>query len=125
MTDEARAPDPLKMTASEREALFEEYRAARMFGLHMNNALVDRLAKDVLHEGARKLGILKKGTLVLETEDEIVVLMDYCIYNVYRNGRNAAEQYLLDFPPVKGTEDWNYFQAAQKARAFKVLVFAV
>jgi hypothetical protein len=95
MTDEPRKLDPFAMTESERESLFLEYRTARSVGRELNHKLVKRLGKDVLDEGGRKLGLLKRGTLVFESEDEMAVLMDYCIFNVYRNGRNAAEQYLL------------------------------
>jgi hypothetical protein len=108
-------PNPFEMTASEQEALFADYRQTRSVGKQLNSKLVERLGKDVMEEGARKLGMLKKGVFMFETEDETSVLMDYCIYNVYRNGRNVVAQYLLDSPPPENSIEMRCLKAAQRA----------
>jgi hypothetical protein len=69
----------------------------------------------VLHEGGRKLGILRGGTLVFDTEDQTSVLMDYCIYDVRRNGRNAVEDHLLTIPPDSESEELNCLRSMQCA----------
>jgi hypothetical protein len=79
--------------------LVPTYLRLRKKSTALNHRLVETLSKDVLDEGGRTLGILKKGTLVLGSEDELAVLMDYCIYNVYRGGRNAVEKMLAESPP--------------------------
>src|SRR5262249_53699167 len=84
--------------------LVPTYLRLRKMGTALNHKLVQTLSKDVLDEGGRKLGILKKGTLVLGSEDELAVLMDYCIYNIYRGGRNAVEKMLEDSPPSNPDE---------------------
>jgi hypothetical protein len=115
MTSLEQMPNPFEMTASEQETLFAEYRQTRSVGMQLNNKLVERLGIDVLEEGARKLGLLKQGTFVFETEDESSVLMDYCIYNVFRNGRNAGAQYLLDSPPPENSMEMRCLKAMQRA----------
>jgi hypothetical protein len=84
--------------------LVPTYLRLRKMSMALNNRLVESLSKDALEEGGRKLGILHKGTLVLDSEDELAVLMDYCIYNVYRGGRNAVERMLADAPPSNPKE---------------------
>ena len=81
--------------------------------MRLNNELVHRLSRDMLDEGAKKIGIYHDGTFVFENEDETSVLMDYCIYNVYRNGRNAVEQYLCDDPPDPDSDEMACLQAMQ------------
>ena len=101
------------------------YKRIRPIRLHLNNELVHRLSRDVLDDGAKRIGILRKGTLVFENEDETSVLMDYCIYNVYRKGRNAVEQYLCDCPPDPDSDEMACLQAMQHARYSLVAVLRV
>jgi hypothetical protein len=56
--------------------LVQDYRRSRKIAMKLNHRLVETLGKDVMDEGGRKLGILKEGTLVLGSEDELSVLMD-------------------------------------------------
>ena len=80
-------------------ALLARYKQLRQVGLALNNKLVATLAKDVLHEGGTQLGILKKNTLVFDTEDEMAVLMDYCLHDVRRGAMNAIDRFLAKSPP--------------------------
>ena len=100
---------------ADRAAIISRYKHLRTVGRTLNHKLVQRLSKDVLHEGGRKLGILQRGTLVFNSEDETSVLMDYCIYDVYRNGRNAVEQYLVDSAPAPESDEMVCLRAMQKA----------
>ena len=88
-----------------RDEIISRYKHLRAVGRNLNHKMVERLSKDVLHEGGKKLGILRRGVLVFDSEDESSVLMDYCLYDVRRNGRNAVEQYLLDSPPAPESDE--------------------
>ena len=81
------------------------YRRFRKVGLQLNQKLVKTLSKEVLHEGGRRLGILEQGTLVFDSEDEMSVLMDYCIHNVRIGGENAVQRYLTASPPRAGSDE--------------------
>ena len=76
-----------------------EYQRLRRIRLRLNNELASRLPRDVINEGSKKIGIFQRGKIVLDCEDQVAVLMDYCIYDVYRRGRNAIDQYLCQSPP--------------------------
>lgn len=91
------------------------YQRLRPIRLRLNNELVRRLSRDVLNEGARKIGILRNGVFVFDNEDESSVLMDYCIYDVYHKGRNAIEQYLSDSPPDPDSDEMACLRAMQHA----------
>ena len=95
--------------------IIARYQRLRTTGRDLNNRLVKRLSKDALHEGGKKLGILRGGTLVFDTEDETSVLMDYCLYDVRRKGRNTIEQYLIDSPPDPESDEMTCLRAMQHA----------
>jgi len=96
------------------EHLLPVYLRLRQAGLRLNHKLVGTLSKEDLHEGARRLGILHGETLVFDSPDETSVLMDYCIYNVYRGGENSAQRYLAESPPRDSVE-MTVLQAMQTA----------
>ena len=79
--------------------LVPTYLQLRKLGMGLSHRLVKTLDKGIFDEGAQKLGSLEKGTLVLGSEDELAVVMDYCIYDVYRDGRNAVQRMLASSPP--------------------------
>src|SRR5204863_1157619 len=49
-------------------------------------------------------------------QDMIAVLMDYCIYDVRRQGRNAIERFLAETPPPANSDDMVLLQAMRHAR---------
>ncbi len=101
------------------------YQRLRPIRLRLNNELVRRLSRDVLNEGAKKIGILRGGMFVFDNEDETSVLMDYCIYDVCRKGRNAVEQYLCDCPPNLDSDEMACLRAMQHATYALVAVLRV
>lgn len=107
---------------AEMVALYQRIRPVR---LRLNNELVGRLSRDVLDEGGKKLGILRRGMFVFDNEDESSVLMDYCIYDVYRSGRNAIDEYLEDNSPDPESDEMACLQAMRHARYALVLVTGI
>jgi hypothetical protein len=101
---------------SQYSELLPRYKQLRQVSMELNHRLVKTLPKDVLDEGGKKLGILKKNVLVLDNEDEIAVLMDYCIYDVRRQGKNAVERYLANSPPPPGSDERVLLEAMLQAR---------
>jgi hypothetical protein len=92
-----------------------EYIRLRAVARELNNRLVESLSRAVLDEGGKKLGILKGNTLLLDSEDEISVLMDFCIYNVRRRGQNAVERFLANSPPPPDSDEMRILRAMQNA----------
>lgn len=103
-----------------REAV-AEYQRLRRIRLRLNSELASRLSPDVVNEGAKKIDIFQRGKIVLDCEDQVAVLMDYCIYDVYRRGRNAIEQYLCESPPDPNSGELACLNTMQNA-TFTLLV---
>ena len=95
--------------------LLPRYKRLRKAALRLNNRLVKTLSRSVLDEGGKKLGILQGNVLTLDSEDEIAVLMDYCIYDVRRRGANAVERDLAKSPPTPESDEMTLLQAMRQA----------
>jgi hypothetical protein len=93
--------------------IISRYKHLRTVGIEVNNKLVSRLSKEALQEGARKLGMLRRGMFVFDSEDETSVLMDYCLHDVRSEGRNAIEHYLIDSPPELESDEMACLRAKQ------------
>ncbi len=98
-----------------RNEIIRRYTHLRAVGRTLNHKLIKRLTKEMLHEGGKKLGILQKDVLVFNSEDESAVLMDYCLYDVRRNGRNTVGQYLLDSAPAPQSDEMVCLRSMQHA----------
>ena len=95
--------------------LRERYLRVRQVSLELNQKLVKRLSKDDIERGATETGFMRGGTVVLGNMDESNILFDYCIYNVYRDGRNAVERLMEECPPTEGSEERFVLQAKRRA----------
>ncbi|MFZ4702191.1 MAG: hypothetical protein ACOYMG_19285, partial [Candidatus Methylumidiphilus sp.] len=64
----------------------DRYKQLRAIGRDLNMILVKQLPKAAVAECGKKLGIYKAGTLILNNDDEIAILFDYCLYHYRRGG---------------------------------------
>lgn len=97
-------------------AIVARYKHLRRLGIQLNDDMVKTLSREVLDEGAQKIGILKNGLFVFETEDQTSVLMDYCLYNVSRRGLNAVQRYLAETPPPDDSDEMFVLRARATSR---------
>lgn len=99
----------------ERTELVQRYQRLRDVCRRLSSTLVQRVIKRGLEEAGKKLGLLRKKTLVVDSESEMAILMDYLVYDVRRNGRNAIDDHLRKSPPAAGTDAMICLQATQGA----------
>src|SRR5262245_13186322 len=85
--------------------LLARYQHLRQVSMQVSHTLVQRLDKDVLDEGGESVGRRQGDSLVLGSEDEMAVLMDHCIHDVYRGGVNAAQEYFANAPYPDGSDE--------------------
>ena len=104
----------------ERIDRYKEWRAA---GRDLNLALIKQLPQAALPECGKKVGLVKAGTLILNNDDEIAVLYDYCLHHYLRGGKNAIERYLENTPPPSESREATLLNAMLDSRysVFKVL----
>src|SRR5437762_3386440 len=88
---------------AQHRALLGRYQQLRQVALRLNNSLVESLPRKTVDDGGRKLGLLHRNVLTLNTEDEIAVLMDHCLYDLRPKGKNAIEQFLIQSAPPAGS----------------------
>jgi len=91
------------------------YQQLRRVARPLNGRLVKALSKRDLDEGGRKLGLLRDGVLVFETEDEMSVLMDYCLHDIRRRGRTEVERFLAQSPPAEGSDERIVLEALRRS----------
>ncbi len=97
------------------EDLISRYKRMMQIGRDTSIKIAAGLSKNLMEEGGRKIGLLRNGSFDLLAENERPVLVDYCLYDLRRNGRNAIDQYLIDFPPDPESDEMTCLKAMQNA----------
>lgn len=71
------------------------YQRYRTNGMKLNHKIMDAtLSEAAIRYGSRALGLKGGGRqLILDSEDDLSVLMDYALYEYRVRGKNAVEQY--------------------------------
>ena len=60
--------------------LLPSYKRLRDVRFQLNNRLVETIPRVMLTECGRKLGLFRDGTFVFDSEGDMSILMDYCLY---------------------------------------------
>jgi len=105
--------------------LLDRYQRWREVGRDLNLLLVQRLPKDAVPECGKKLGIFKAGTLILNHDDEIAVLYDYCLYHFRRGNKTVIDRYLEQSPPAADSLEMTLLQAMTRVRFSMFRVMAI
>jgi len=117
-------PEPLQETGpAERPGgeppdytpLVRRYKRLRKVGRELNNRIFETLSREAIEQTARRLGMWRDGTLVLETQDEMSVLMDHAIHGYFEDGRNAVDRYVEAHPPQPASDEAAVLWAARQA----------
>ena len=101
----------------------KEYRRYRKAGRNLNHKIIKAyLNETILGKAATMLRLGQKGRLILDSEDDLSVLMDFALYEI-RNGegKNSVERYAEEIGGVNAIER-ELLAAMVKARTglFKV-----
>ena len=95
---------------TEHSELVIKYRRMCEVGLNLNNRLVRTIPRD--SRGMRShAGISPHGTLVFDSEADLSVLMDYCLYYSGPDGGNLVTTYLDKSPPPEDSAEMVALQA--------------
>ncbi len=85
----------------EKDTDYERYMRLRTVNMNINSELTRLLHKKEISRCAKELGLLRKKTMVFNNEDDLSVLMDYCIHNP--SGKKSCIDVYLErssFDPV-------------------------
>jgi hypothetical protein len=94
---------------------FSEYKRLREAGRHLNQAIIDSLPKAAMLTSAKKLGLRKGKSLIFNSEHEMHVLFDYCLYTYKKGGKTAIERFLEGNALPEVSEQMTLLQAMRKA----------
>lgn len=98
------------------EALIEQYRQLRKQGRESSLALIRQLPPPAVPECGKKLGLYKSGTLILNQDDELAIVYDYCLHHYRRAGKNVIERALENTAAAQDSPDRAFLQALMGAR---------
>ena len=76
---------------SQDQQALAEYKSLRAKSRHLNSTLTKLLPKSAIMDGAKRLGLRKGKLLTFGEEDEISILLDYCLYSFRRGGKTIIE----------------------------------
>src|ERR1022692_933701 len=93
-------------TFSPTPADVERYRQVRAHSRKMNDRLLKTVPKEAFDDIGNALGVLHKGTLVLDSEDMMGVLADCCLFDWFdENGKNLVQRYSETHRASPGTDE--------------------
>lgn len=81
----------------------QRYQQLRALSVELNDLLIRSIAPGVIKECAKKLGLYRNQTIIIDSEEEEWALLDYAIH--YRSrGQGAVRNYLEFSPPPAGSD---------------------
>jgi hypothetical protein len=96
--------------------ILPRYRQIRAVARRLHDKeLFERLPKDAFPVCGKRLGILRGNTFVLNTMNEMGVLVDYCLYDYRPDGMNAIERYAAQAPYPADSDEAVILRAAANA----------
>lgn len=100
---------------TEHDALVNQYKQYRQITRKLHGILPEYLSKQAIDICGNKLGIMRKGTLIFNDEQDMAVLMDYCLYDYRENGVNAVSRYLTDTVIEPGSEEYKVLRVMSES----------
>jgi hypothetical protein len=79
---------------SSSEQLLETYLSYRVIGQPLLTELLKYIPKNAIQVCGKKMEIVKGKTLLLNNEDELIVLYNYCLFHYYIGDKNAIDRYM-------------------------------
>ncbi|MGE3803642.1 MAG: SEC-C metal-binding domain-containing protein [Gemmataceae bacterium] len=102
------------MTAQQLD-LVTRYQQLRRTGNELGLHIARQIPKAIFDQGARRLGLLRKDFLVLDTKEDEGILIDFCLYDVRTEGKNFIEQVAPALNPAPGSDQALFLEAMRQA----------
>jgi hypothetical protein len=94
----------------------ERYRRLRALGRELSHRILNTVPKRAYEEIGDAIGVMRNGTLVLDTLDTSSVLADCCIYDWFEDGKNLIQRYAEAHPANPGTDEAYLLNACRQAK---------
>ena len=83
----------------------DAYHRLRGLLTHHQNAACKTISRGLLRSSAKMFGMLEGNKLLLESDSELTILMDFCIYSRHQKGKTVVEKYLAKLPPTDDADE--------------------
>jgi hypothetical protein len=94
----------------------QRYQQLRQLSRGLMSVLAKTIPREAYQEMGGALGIMRKNTLILHAMDVSSVLMDCCLFDWIKGGKNLVEKYVEAHPPAPGTDEHFLLQAFCRAK---------
>lgn len=101
------------MSSDEILALYDRRRSVSR---PLSDEMFRRVGRDLVHQVGRKLGLLHRGVLVFDSESEMSILSDACVFEGWVNHENTIMRSLRTSPPPPGSPEREVLDAWCGAR---------
>ncbi|MFI5378846.1 MAG: YecA family protein [Tepidisphaerales bacterium] len=95
--------------------LVSDYHHIRTSGNRANAEMTRGLPKEDIRTAGRMLGLLRSGTLVFDSEQTMSVLMEFAMFDVFRDGSTAIQRYAQSRMAAADPDERRYLSAACEA----------
>ncbi len=95
--------------------LVNQYKQFRQITRKLHSSLPEYLSKKAFNTCGKKLGLMRRGTLVFNDEQEMAVLMDYCLYDYQEKGSNAISKHMADSKTDTDTDEYKTLRAMSES----------
>ena len=83
----------------------ERYQQLRQLSRRLMSVITRTIPREAYQEMGEALGIMRENVLVLDTMDVSSVLMDSCLFDWIKDGKNLVEKYVEAHPPILRTDE--------------------
>jgi len=73
---------------------FRQYKHVRTLSRELNNKILQFIPQRDFMAAEKKLGLSRNRHFLPITEEELGIVADYCLYNIYRGGINHVQRYM-------------------------------
>jgi hypothetical protein len=111
----------MPVSFSPTQADVARYTRLRALSKDLNHKIVKTVPPQAYTDIGRAIGILHDGVLVFGSMDMSHVLMDCCLYDWVKDGKNVMQRYVGSHPASQGTDQRCLFDAYLQAK-YRILV---
>lgn len=92
------------------------YQGFRQLHLQVQTAILAKLPQKVVETSAKLLGMLDKGNLYMQSQDDWTLLMDFALFGFRQNGPTQVEEIVPQLPPASNPDEQLMREALTKTR---------
>lgn len=98
------------------DEFLERYKPLKFTLMQLHSTIHDELSAQSDKNAGKKLGLMRKNVLTFETESQLPIFQDYCLYDCRVSGKNAIQRYAARHPQLPDSIEKTCLDAMLDAR---------